>query len=98
MAIDGTYKIEIESPIGIMGVTLTLQTRGEVLNGASESSFGKTTFSGKVNGDAVSWDSRLNGPIGEMQLSFKGKIEGNDFTGEVSIGMFGSFPFKGKRV
>ena len=98
MAIDGTYKVEIESPMGIMGVTLTLKTSGAVLSGASEGSFGKTTFTGKVNGDDISWDSEINSPVGKMPLAFKGKIKGNDFTGEVNTGMFGNFPFKGKRV
>lgn len=98
MAIDGTYKIEIDSPMGTQEVKLTFKAKGAILNGSSDSSFGKSTFTGKVNGDEVSWDSERNGPMGKMQLSFKGKIKGNDFSGEVSTGMFGTYPFKGKKV
>jgi hypothetical protein len=98
MAIDGTYKIEIDSPMGKQETKLTFKTKGAALTGSSESAMGTTTFAGKVNGDQVTWDSEINGPMGKMQLSFTGKIKGNDFSGEVKAGMFGTFPFKGKRV
>jgi hypothetical protein len=98
MAIDGTYKIEIDSPMGTQEVKLVFKTKGTVLSGSSESSFGPTNFTGKVNGDEVSWDSETNGPMGKMQLSFTGKIKGNDFSGEVKAGMFGTYPFKGKKI
>ena len=98
MAIDGTYKIVIESPLGNQQTTLTLKARGAVLDGSSESSLGKATFTGKVSGDEVSWDSEINSPIGKMLLSFKGKIKGADFTGEVKAGNFGTYHFQGKRL
>jgi hypothetical protein len=98
MAIDGTYKIAIDSPMGNQEVNLTFKTKGAVLTGSSESSVGKTTFTGKVNGDEVAWDSEINGPMGKMNFSFKGKIKGDDFIGEVKTGMFGTYSFKGKRV
>ena len=98
MAIDGIYKIEIDSPMGAMAVTLTLKGKGSVLEGSSESSFGTSKFTGKVNGEEVSWDSETNGPMGKMELSFAGKIKGADFSGEVKAGNFGTYPFKGKKV
>jgi hypothetical protein len=99
MAIDGTYKIEIESPMGTQKVTLTFKAKGAVLEGSSESSMGGANkFTGKIKGDEVSWDSEINGPMGKMALSFAGKIKGNEITGEVKAGMFGTYPFKGKRI
>ncbi len=98
MAIDGTYEIEIDSPMGKQETKLTLKAKGTTLTGSSESSFGQSTFTGKVNGDQVTWDSEINGPMGKMKLTFSGKIKGNDFSGEVKAGMFGTYPFKGKRV
>jgi len=98
MAIDGTYKIGIDSPMGNMEVKLTLKAKGAVLEGSSESSLGTSKFTGKVNGNQVSWDSETTGPMGKMQLSFSGKITGDDFSGEVKAGNFGTYPFKGKRV
>jgi hypothetical protein len=98
MPLDGTYKIEIDSPMGAMEVKLTLKAKGAVLEGSSESSFGTSRFTGKIKSDEVSWDSETNGPMGKMELSFTGKIKGNEFSGEVKAGNFGTYPFKGKKV
>jgi hypothetical protein len=98
MAINGTYQIEIETPMGSQETQLTFKVTGATLNGSSESSFGQSEFTGTVNGDKVAWNSEINGPMGKMRLSFKGKIKGDDFTGEVEAGMFGTYPFKGKRI
>jgi hypothetical protein len=96
--IDGTYKIAIESPMGAQEVKLTFKAQGDVLEGSSESAMGKSTFTGKVKGDAVSWVSQPTTPMGKIDLSFSGKIKGDDFSGEVKAGMFGTYPFKGKRI
>jgi hypothetical protein len=40
MAIGGTYKIEIKTPLGNQEANLTFSVKGNVLNGSSESSFG----------------------------------------------------------
>jgi hypothetical protein len=40
----------------------------------------------------------VNGPLGKMDLSFNGKIKGDDFTGNVKAGMFGAYPFKGRKI
>jgi hypothetical protein len=98
MAIDGNYQIEIESPLGTQTVKLTLKVNGAVLNGSSESSFGKSTFTGKVRGDEVSWDNETNSPVGKMQMSFTGRVIGSDFSGNVKAGYFGTYPFKGKKI
>jgi hypothetical protein len=98
MAINGTYKIEIDSPMGTQEVKLTLKAQGTTFTGSSDSSFGQNKFTGKVDGDRVTWDSEMNGPMGKMELTFTGKITGDDFSGEVKAGVFGTYPFKGKRV
>jgi hypothetical protein len=98
MAIDGTYKIEIESPMGALEIKVTIKARGAVLEGTSESSIGTSRFTGKVKGDEVSWDYETNSPMGKMELFFTGKIKGTDFSGNVKAGNFGTYPFKGKKI
>ncbi len=98
MAVNGVYQIEIDSPMGTQEVKLTLKTEGTALNGSSESYFGQSVFTGTVDGDTVNWTSQLKGPLGDIGLDFTGKVVGDDFTGEVKAGMFGTYPFKGKRI
>ncbi len=98
MAVDGTYKIEVDTPMGKMESTLTFKTAGTKLHGTMESPMGKNDFTGTVKGNEVSWGFEISGPMGNMKLDYKGKVAGNDISGEVKAGDFGSSPFKGKRV
>jgi hypothetical protein len=98
MAIDGTYKIEIDTPIGKQEATLTLKTAGDKLSGTGESMMGKNEFTGAVKGDTLTWTMDINSPMGEMKLEYTAKVTGDDIAGEVKIGTFGSSPFKGKRI
>lgn len=99
MAVDGTYELEIETPIGTQSAKLTLKTDSNALSGFVESQLGNKDFSGgSVNGDEISCEMEIESPIGKMDLEFHGKVTGDDIAGEVKMGDFGSSPFKGKRV
>ncbi len=99
MAIDGTYNIEIETPMGKQEAQLTLKTDGDSLSGSMGSPMGTQEFSGgKVSGDDVSWEMEINSPMGKMTLEYKLKISGDDVAGEVKAGNFGTSPLKGKRA
>lgn len=99
MAVDGTYKIEIDTPMGKQEGTLTLKADGDKLSGSMDSMMGKMEFGGgSVKGDAVSWSMNISSPMGDMKLDYTGKVTGDDIAGEVKAGNFGSSPFKGKRI
>ena len=99
MAVDGTYDIIVDTPIGAQTMKLILKTEGSALSGSIDSPMGAQEFSGgSVSGDDISWQMEINSPIGNMNLEYKGKITGDDIDGEVKAGDFGSSPFKGKRV
>jgi hypothetical protein len=99
MSVDGTYKVEIDTPMGKQEAKITLKTSGNSLSGTMENPMGNASFSGgTVNGSDVSWKAEVSSPMGKLTLAFTGKVNGSDISGEVSIGAFGSSPFKGKRV
>lgn len=98
MPIDGTYKIELDTPLGKQAAKLTLKTAGAVLTGCAEASIGKADFTGTVKGDDLAWCMEINSPMGSGKLDFKGRVSGSDISGEVKAGSFGCFAFKGKKV
>lgn len=100
MAVDGTYEIEISTPMGAQKGKLIIKTEGDKASGSMENSMmGTQEFSGgTVNGDEVSWTMEVNSPFGNMTLEHKTKVSGDDITGEVKAGNFGTFPLTGKRV
>jgi len=99
MAVDGTYNIEIDTPMGKQTSKLVLKSEGSALSGSMESPFGTMEFSdGTVSGDQVAWGMEISGPMGSMKLEYKGTVTGDDISGELKAGDFGSSPFKGTRI
>ncbi len=100
MAIDGTYNIEVNTPMGTQSMKLSLKVDGNALSGSMDTPMGGVQeFSGgTVNGDEVAWSMEISTPMGKMTLEHKAKITGDEITGEVKAGDFGTSPFKGKRA
>ena len=84
MAIDGTYNVEIDTPMGKQESKLTLKTDGDTVGGSMESPMGTIEFSGgKVSGEDVSWEMEIDSPMGKMNLEYNVTVSGDDITGEV---------------
>ena len=99
MAVDGTYDTEVATPMGKQTAKLTLKSSGNVLSGTLASSLGTVNFDGgKVDGDSVAWSVNVSGPMGQMKLDYSGKVEGDNISGTVQLGQYGSAPFTGKRA
>jgi hypothetical protein len=98
MAVDGTYQVEIDTPMGRQSGKLTLKTAGGSLTGTADTMLGKNDFTGTVKGDEAFWKVEIKSPMGAMKLEFKSRVAGDSITGEVKAGSFGSFPFQGKKI
>ena len=97
MAVDGTWNITVNSPMGAQKSTLTLKTSGGTLTGTAAGAQGSQELqNGKVDGNNVSWDISITTPM-PMTLSFSGAVDGDKISGNVKAGAFGSFPFSGTR-
>ena len=53
---------------------------------------------GKIKDKDVSWSVVVNGPMGEIVLAFKGKLDGEAMAGTVTMGDAGEADFKAKRT
>ncbi len=96
MSIDNAWNIVISTPIGERKGVLTLKSDGDALSGnlASPEEGSQDIRSGKVSGDQLSWELDVDKPM-PMTLSFSAKIDGDNISGDVGLGMFGSAPFTG---
>ena len=98
MAADGTWNLTLQTPMGERHSTLTLSTAGGALTGKQEAEGNTTEISeGSVSGDSVSWKVSITNPM-PLTLTFNGTVSGNSLNGNADTGMFGSFPFEGKRA
>jgi len=98
MAVDGTWNLTMETPMGERRSKLTLKSSGGTLTGTQEAE-GNTTdiFEGTVNGDDASWKVSITNPM-PLTLTFNGSVSGDTLNGQADTGMFGSFPFQGTRA
>ena len=97
MSADGTWKTTINSPMGAQQGTLTVQTSGDSFTGKMDGAQGSQDVSGKVDGDTLNFSAAITTPF-PMTLEFTCKVEGDNMTGSVKAGSFGSFPITGTRA
>ena len=98
MAVDGTWNLTMETPMGERRSTLTLATSGGALTGKQEAEGSSTDiFDGEANGDSATWKVSITNPM-PLTLTFSGTVSGNSISGTADTGMFGSFPFQGTRA
>jgi hypothetical protein len=98
MAVDGTWHISVETPIGARTATLSLASTGGTLTGTQSADGGSATITdGKVEGNKVSWKVAITSPM-PMTLEFEGTVEGDRIAGNANAGAFGAMPFSGTRA
>jgi hypothetical protein len=99
MAVDGTWKLTINTPMGAQESTLVLNTSGgtPTATQAAGSGDGRPVDDLSVSGNDVSWKASITRPMA-LTLEFSGTVEGDSMSGKVKLGMFGSQPFSGVRA
>lgn len=98
MAVDGTWNVTVNSPMGAQKSSVTLKADGTTLTGTGSGPDGvKDIADGKVSGNDVSWKISISSPF-PMTLEFAGVVDGDKIAGSVKAGTFGSFPFAGERA
>jgi hypothetical protein len=98
MAVDGNWKLTMSTPMGDREATLTLKDSGGTLTG-TQGAEGHTAeiFDGTADGDDVAWKVSITNPM-PLTLEFTGKVSGDGISGEMGVGLLGSFPFTGTRA
>ena len=99
MAVDGTWKLTVNTPMGAQDSTLVISSSGATLTGTQSAGHGdgRPIDDGEVHGNEISWKSSITKPM-SMTLQFTGTVEGNSITGSVKLGMFGTAKFSGVRA
>ena len=96
--ISGQYDVTTKTPMGDQKGTLTLAQDGDSLTGTLSGDQGSIDLAdGAVNGDELSWSASITSPM-PMKLEFSAKVEGDEISGSVKLGAFGTASFSGTRI
>ncbi|MEJ7935382.1 hypothetical protein WG907_14095 [Sphingobium sp. AN558] len=97
MSATGNWKITLATPLGPQEATARLLEKDGVLTGVVESPMGSEEVRGTVSGNKLHWITRVSKPM-PLDLKFDIIVEGDELTGTVELGMFGSGSLSGERV
>jgi hypothetical protein len=96
--VDGTYETVVKSPMGDQKATLTVKSDGNGWTGTQAGAMGTAEITdGSVDGNTIKWKMSITVPM-PMTLDCEATIDGDDVSGSVGAGAFGSFPMTGHRV
>ena len=95
--ISGVWSVVFHPPMGETTYSTSFVPEKESLRVVMESSRGTLKGSGKIKGNALEWTVVVSGPMGEIPLTFRGKVEGQSMAGKVQMGDAGDSDFTGKK-
>lgn len=95
---DGVWNTTMNTPMGAQKATLTLATDGGSLTGSMSGPQGSIDLKdGAVDGDSLSWKADITQPMA-MTLEFSATLSGDEISGNVQLGAFGTASFSGTRA
>jgi hypothetical protein len=95
--VDGTWDTVVKSPLGDQKATLTVHSNGNGFTGTNAGAMGSTEITGTVEGNTIHWTMNITVPM-PMSLDCTATVDGDQLTGSVGAGAFGSFPMTGSRA
>ncbi len=96
--VSGKWKLTSQTPRGERTSEITLMQKEEKLTVTQKDRQGNdVTSEGTVKGTEITWTTKRQMPMGEVVITYKGKIEGKTMSGTAESGM-GTSEWKAERV
>ncbi len=86
MAIAGTYRVTVKTPVGPQQGVLTLEVDGDSVSGTLATAKGDSAFSGgTVSGKDVHFMAKIRTPLGRLKAEISGRVSGDLFSGTAKL-------------
>jgi hypothetical protein len=96
--LDGKYNCSLNTPMGAINGTITLQSRGNNLQGTIETMGMKNNFIGvKTKENEGSFNGKFNTPMGAIEYNAKCTVNENELVLTTNTNK-GNFKIQGKRM
>ena len=97
-SVAGTWRVDFVTPLGQNWIIMTINQSGTRLTGHATDEFGEYEISGRVVDDQVTvvWSVAEDGKM--LEITMKGKLEGNVITGTAKLGDVGEGPLSARRT
>ena len=94
----GLWRVEFVTPQGQVGINMTINQSGTKLTGRVTDEYGEWPIDGRLADGVVTvvWSVPEDGKM--MEITMKGKLEGNLITGTAKLGDVGEGPLSARRT
>ncbi len=94
----GQWRVQFVVPSGTKAVNMNVVQRGTHLTGVVTDEYGEYEIDGRLDGDRVTivWRIPEDGKL--IDITFKGKLEGDTINGTATIGDLGEGPLQARRT
>jgi hypothetical protein len=94
----GMWRVEFVTPQGQVGLNMTINQTGTKLTGRVTDEYGEWPIEGRLTDGVVTvvWSVPEDGKM--MEITMKGKLEGNLITGTAKLGDVGEGPLSARRT
>jgi hypothetical protein len=97
-SVAGVWRVDFVTPLGQTFVNMTINQSGARLSGHATDEFGEYEISGRLVEDQVTvvWEVPEDGKM--LEITMKGKLDGNVITGTAKLGDVGEGPLTARRT
>jgi hypothetical protein len=94
----GVWRVEFVTPQGQVGLNMTINQTGTRLTGRVTDEYGEWPIEGRLTDGQVTvvWSVPEDGKL--LEITMKGKLEGNVITGTAKLGDVGEGPLSARRT
>ena len=94
----GNWRVEFVTPQGQVAINMTINQTGTKLTGRVTDEYGEWPIEGRLTGDqlTVVWTVPEDGKL--LEITMKGKLDGDVITGTAKLGDVGEGPLRARRV
>ena len=94
----GQWRVQFVVPSGTKAVNMIVNQRGTKLTGTVVDEYGEFPLDGRINGDQliIVWSIPDEGKL--VDITMKGKLDGDALTGVAQIGNLGEGPLTARRT
>jgi hypothetical protein len=94
----GLWRVEFVTPLGQVGVNMTINQTGTKLTGHITDEFGEYEIMGRIADGLITvvWSVPEDGKM--LEITMKGTLEGNVITGTAKLGDVGEGPLSARRT
>jgi len=97
-SVAGLWRVEFVTPLGQVGVNMTINQSGGKLTGHVTDEYGEYEINGRITENQVTvvWSVPEDGRM--LEITMRGKLEGNLITGTAKLGDVGEGPLSARRT